>query len=181
MIPIAEIRAGLLALVQDLCSDPRVFVCWRDQARQHIDPTTMAEVKLHLNPARAVGMNDDIRQTWDLTKPVGQEGADVICMVRNATLSIVATSLEQDDDHTALTYIEQIRTRLAYRSSKARLRELGCAWVKCHDTQDLSEMVDDRPASVASLDLVLRTQATDTDEGHRFGWIETVEVTRDVS
>ncbi len=154
---------------------PGVQVQWNDAARafsQYPINVTMRifGVRELGVPNRAIKVNDP---------PVsGEELTEVIQTVEEFTLSLRAESLVHDNDKTCFGALEQIKSRLAWTSTREALKAGALAYVNVSlPTTDLSELspIDQRNRSIAVLDL--RFRVSSQTDGEKLTYIETIEVT----
>ena len=166
------IRPVMLDLFEDIGGLQTV---WLDKRRPYIDPKGQAITLLRVRATNSIGVDD--RRFEDLGFPIpdptmqeSQNGN------RRASFDIRVESFRQDDDRFAYNAISDIRTRLGWLSSLARLRAVNVALVRAGQAIDISNIIiDDRVTSVATLDLILTIGITDPDVAHPLSAIETVD------
>ncbi len=168
-----SIRPALLTLIQQIAGEG-VLVHWKEQPASYMPPGTKTVCKLSIGPSGSKGW-DERRIDYDASRPLGAECVEQITGVRYFTLKILCECLLQTDDSTAPNYLETIRTRLGFSSSSAILKTVNVSLTGDSDLQDLTRTIDNRPASIANLDIKIAATANERDPANPFGYIETVE------
>lgn len=172
-IPWNTIRPALRSLFEDLSGHQTV---WIDKRRPYVDPKGQAIVLLRERTTETIGIDD--RRYVDLglaaPEPTLEEQQ---AGHRRLGLDVRVESFRHDDDRFAFNAAEDVRTKLFFGSSLARLRAVNVALVRAAQAVDVSGVIqDDRATSVAVLDLILTVGVcvADSDEGNRVYNIETV-------
>jgi len=169
-----SIRPGILTLVNRIMGTQGDCVAiWKDQPNPYTPPGTKTLFKLSLGPLSSKGADDEARWSYDPNQPAGQEMQESITGYRLFTLKVLCECADQTDGATAFNYLETLRTRLRWTSSRSALNAVNVALVRCEDIQDLSKTVDNRAASIANLDIRLATRTNEADP-NRTGYIATV-------
>jgi len=173
-IPWDTIRPALLSLFGDLSALQTV---WIDKRRPYIDTRAQAVVLLRVRTSEGIGVDD--RRYTDLglaaPEPTLEETANGH---RRVGLDVRVESFRHDDDRFAFNAAEEIRTKLLFGSSLARLRAVNVAVVRAAQVVDVSGVIqDDRATSVAVLDLILNVGVciADDAEENRVYNIESVD------
>lgn len=170
----ASIRPALLALVNKLMgTQGDCLAIWKDQPTPYTPPGTKTLFKLSLGPLSAKAADDEVKTSYDGTQPLGHEMAETVTGYRTFTLKVLCECADQTDSATAQNYLETLRTRLRWTTSRAALNAVNVAVVRTEDIQDLSRTVDNRAASIANLDIRLATRTNETNP-ERNGYIDTV-------
>lgn len=173
----ATIRPTILALVNSLMSPQGdCLAIWRDQPTPYTPPGTKTLFKLSLGPLSAKAADDELRTDYDGTKPLGQEMGETVTGYRTFTLKVLCECSDQSDSATAQNYLETLRTRLRWSTSRATLNAVNVAMVRTEDIQDLSRTVDNRVMSSANLDIRLATRTNETNP-QRGGYISAIDIT----
>lgn len=168
-------RPAILALVNKVMgTQGDCLAIWKDQPNPYTPPATKTLFKLALGPLSVKGADDEARWSYDSTQPLGEEMQESITGYRLFTLKVLCECSDQTDGATAFNYLETLRTRLRWSSSRADLNAVNVAIVRCEDIQDLSRTVDNRAASIANLDIRMSTRTNEADP-NRTGYIATVE------
>ena len=163
------IRPVIKTLISDLSG---IQTLWQDEPRPFTN-TAFCILEIISNVGQG---HDECRTEQDLTALQGEEKQDVWIGNRHLTLSIKAESEIQTDDGNAYRYLEQIRNRLVFRSSRATLRAVNVAVLEIMATQNLPAIRDERWRSIASLDVMLAVRNLTIDPV-RHGYIATVDIT----
>lgn len=180
MIDYSSIRPALLSLIKQLSgvSD----VSWRDQPQGYqgkpvasYGSTVGTSIKLSIGPSSTKG-RDEIRTSFDGSRPAGQELKDTASGVRLFTLKILIDTLEQKDGKTADYLCEQIGGRFRWSLARNALRAVNVGYVDTGVVQDLSSVRDTRAVSVAAIDIRLSTTSVD-EEPEGYTYIETASAT----
>jgi hypothetical protein len=170
-----DIRPGLLNIIKQISG---IETVWKDQPQGYVPPTvsygapvtTLGTIcKLAIGPTSGRGLADELR-----TEIEGNELHDTVIGVRLFTLKILIECFDQKDGKTADHYLEQIRSRFAFRSTKKLLRAINVAYVSSGDIIDLSPIRDNRAVSIFNLDIRFSCLAIDEDPTAET-YIETVE------
>lgn len=82
---------------------------------------------------------------------------------RKVTLTIKIESYDQTPGRTALWYLEQVRNRLPFQSTRAALEAVRLALVSSGNSVNLPTARDDRQVSIAAMDLVLANRTITLD------------------
>lgn len=171
-IPWDTIRPALLALFNDLSGLQTV---WVDKRRPFIDTSGQAITLLRVRSTEGIGVDDQRFVDLGDLPPPEPELEEQAAGHRRVSLDVRVESFRHDDDRFALNAVENIRTRLRFGSSLARLRALNIALVRASQAIDLPNVVaDDRVTSVATLDLILNVGiciADDNPDNH----VQTIE------
>lgn len=174
MTTLADVRAGLAALVASLTALPAAMIVWEDQQRPFMDPSVRAIATLSFGPITPQG-RDEVISVWDANNP-GAEYRDTVKGIRTLPWRIKVESLEQTNDKTAQNYLERARTRLRLPDSIAALNAVSCSRQSTGQVIPVQEGVDKRIASIAVLDVLLNCALTET-AAQGYGYIATVEGT----
>lgn len=171
-IPWETIRPALLSLFGDLSGLQTV---WVDKHRPYIDSKGQAIVLLRVRTTDEIGVDDRRYTDLSLVAPAATL-EETTNGHRRVGLDIRVESFRHDDDRFAFNAAGDIRTKLGFRSSRARLRAVNVALVRAGQAIDLSGIVqDDRITSIATLDLTLNVGVSMADEANHVYNIETVE------
>lgn len=170
----ATIRPAILSLVNTLMGvQGDCLAIWKDQPTPYTPPGTKTLFKLSLGPLVTKAADDEVRTSYDGTQPLGEEMAETVTGYRTFTLKVLCECGDQTDSGTAQNYLETLRTRLRWTTSRAALNAVNVAMVGTADILDLSRTVDNRAWSIANLDIRLATRTNETNPV-RNGYIETV-------
>jgi len=151
-IPWETIRPELLSLFNVLSGLQTV---WVDKRRPYVDPKEQAITLVRVRSVEGIGIDD--QRYVDLAQPIPLPTLEEQAAGhRRVSLDVRVESFRHDDDRFAMNAVEEIRTRIRFGSSLARLRALNIALVRVSQAIDLPNVVaDDRVTSVATLDLIL--------------------------
>jgi hypothetical protein len=178
----AAVRPVLLQLAADLSA---ADAAWEDQPDAYVRPKAAAGkagravLSLSIGPVTSWGQ-DELRTEFvegrvnDADEPA--EYRDTAVGQRRIPLNIRCDSLDQRDDATAFTYLERLRTRLAWRSSVAALSAVKVAVSHRGEATPIQTTVDDHAASRAILSVILWGVFAETDPVG-YTYIETVSGT----
>lgn len=173
-------RAALLDLTGKLLGVPCM---WKDSRRKY--GATGVIALLTLDVAARVGAADEIRTTYDVNQPLGQELLDTINGTRRATFSVQVVSYDQRDTRTALGYLEQLRTGLAGQYAQTALQAVNVAVWDSAQVFPNNAPTDEHISSIATLDVTLGLVINQTDTLYvagvatpqRYPYIQHVQVT----
>lgn len=173
-IPWETVRPELRSLFQDMSGLQTV---WIDKRRPYVDAAGQAIVLLRVRQTESLGVDD--RRYEDLSLPIPEPTLEEqVAGHRRVGLDVRVESFRHDDDRFAFNAAEDIRSRLFFGSSLARLRAQNIALVRVSQAIDQTGVVqDDRVTSVAVLDVTMNVGfcvANEGAENHVFN-IETVE------
>ena len=83
--------------------------------------------------------------------------------MRVVTLRTKVTVLDQRAGLVARVYLERLRDRMVWDSTRDALKALGLGFAQARDTVDLSKKVDQHVMSIGAIDLRFNLAVTDTD------------------
>jgi hypothetical protein len=137
-------------------------------------------VRMHMFAFRGLG-TDLVLWNQDVAEDPGEDFIPTYAGLREFTLSLVAESRDQQDGGIAHTYLEKLRLSLRKESVRSALRAAGLAASTMGQVLDLTQIVDDRVESKASLDVQFNAviNEIDTDEADSFveTWTVSAELT----
>jgi hypothetical protein len=167
------IRPALLDLFNDLSGLQTV---WQDKRRPFIDTSEQAITLLRVRSVEGIGVDDQRYVDQGTLAPPTPELEEQAAGHRRVSLDVRVESFRHDDDRFAMNAVEDIRTKVRFGSSLARLRALNIALVRVSQAIDLPNVVaDDRVTSVATLDLILNVGVCVADGDNHVQTIETVD------
>ncbi len=145
-----ELPALIAALMEIPCD-------WRKQPRKMQQG---AHASLDALAPTALGV-DDVR--WaDVGDPATGVQATVVGQ-RELTLQVSVWSPQQTLGSSARVYLERLRTRLRWPSTKETLRDLGLALVRIETVVDVDPVEDGRVRSMSTMDVRIAYGASETD------------------
>jgi len=145
---------------------------WRDEAGGWQSKT---RARLHLHGTKAKG-TDWVSYTQDTDLDPGVDYIPTFKGNREITLSIFVESRNQAGSNVAIWYLEKLRTSLRKDSVKALLKTAGLAYSTVETPQDLSQWVDDRIESKASMDIHFNAVVNEIDADEADSFVETAGI-----
>jgi hypothetical protein len=152
----ATLQTGLPALISALLEIPCDFAG---------QPRTLQQgprAQLDIIAIAGIGVDEE---TWDADGTEPNEMRETVHGLRELTLQVDVWNAEQTLERSARRYLEQLRTRIRWTSSKVALRELGLGVIGFEDVVQLDPIEDGRRVSRASMDIRLAYGTAETDEG----------------
>ncbi len=167
------IYTGLAVLLADLSG--LALAGDKDGAFQFKPDDTFAEVRFSITGIVGVGTDENRRDydpdavidgdTFepDLDDPDARLGGVVESVHGNRRVTITVMVECHRQDRTASLYLERIRDKLALRSSRARLGDLGLALQRILASHDVSYDADHRPVSAYAFDVICNASSSVAD------------------
>lgn len=160
MIDWSTLQAGLASLVSRLTGIAAGDIAWAGAKDRFVAAPKLASIDLQTFANTTVGQLDAL--TWSEQSPNGPLQQTTQGW-REFTLRIRVTTYDQRPVLVARTYLEMVRDRMAWDSTRDALAALSLGFVEALSLTDLSAPRDSRIASIASLDLRFNLASADTD------------------
>lgn len=176
----ATLRPALRTLIAALTSDTpsaRAQVVDADSKQPIVSAAVGQIVKLSVGSVAQVG-TDEKRTVYvplDEEDETSDALEDSLCGVRVLPVRMVCESYDQSDGRIAFQTLENVRKRLARRSSGEALRAVGLSLLDTGSTLDLSVPRDSAQASIAALDVRFNAQFSERDPG-RYQYVESFQI-----
>lgn len=161
MIPWPTLQPGLVTLVGQLTGLTQVF--WQDTQTApgtFVAASQVAKAELMAFAMTSSGKLDAL--TWAEQSPNGPL-LQTAKGVREFTLRTKVTVYDQLSNLVARNYLEQMRDRMAWDSTRDTLMALSLGFQSALSLTDLSKPVDGHIASIAALDVRFNLGTSDTD------------------
>lgn len=168
-----QIRPAIKTLIGDLSG---LTTLWEDEPRPYewTPPDTPAFCTISVTSSVGQG-SDENRIQQDLNQSIGQELQDVWIGNRDLTLTVKVESEIQTDNGNAYFYIERIRDRMWFRSSRAAMHAVNVAIRDLLPAVDLTTTRDNRKRSIAAFDILLTARNLTVDPV-RYPYIATWDI-----
>lgn len=171
MFDFAGVQELIRSTVADLSGLPTQ---WEGMPGNFVDPTKGAQCLLSITSIDDLGW-DEHREAQVPGAPPGQDLEDTYTGNRLVTLTVKVESYNQTPGFSAVAWVEGIRTKLWWRSSKDRLAAKRIAIVRSEKYVDLSSDRDDRKVSIAAVDIILCVRF-EIQDPNRYPYIESVSL-----
>lgn len=171
MIDWATLQAGVVALWKSLTG--LADVRWQDAQGAFVSAEN-AFAKAEIQVVSNVGVGALDALTWAEASP----GGPMQQTTEGLRLLVLRTKVTVYDQRSALVarnYLERLRDRLPWDTSRDALEALSLGLVDVRKTQDLSKRDDQRITSIAAADVRLHLGISDTDPTE-YSRVESVEV-----
>lgn len=152
----ATLQTELPSLIGGLLDLPCDFATQARKIQQS------ARVQLDIIAVAGIGTDEE---TWSADGAEPNEMLETVHGLRELTLQVDVWNAEQRLEKSARSYLEQLRTRLRWTSSKDALRALGLGVIGIEDIVQLDPIEDGRRVSRASMDIRMAYGASETAEG----------------
>ena len=154
-------------------------VCWFNRQVPFISPETMAGIYLRWTKIR---LTSKTANTWRPVTRTLDDGSTVTNLQQDqkvfgqATLQVQVKSLESTDVSWSIWYLSNIQSNIWTEAAHQYLRGLGLSVIDTGDIINHDAPIDDREASIGTLDINLNFAYTVTG-ALDYGTIETVSGT----